>query len=127
MQIYNKKLDTNVPLNANYTSPFAQVDQIYTYAVQAVITGTPTGTISLQASNDPTLSLLFNNVLTTLPPGKGPSNWTTIANSTFTVTTAGIEFWNVNYTGYNYIRVAYTDTSGGTSTATMTITFNGKG
>lgn len=122
MRVFNKTIATVVPLNANYNSPSVPLLQVYTYAIQAIITGTPTGTISLQASNDPVLNTISNS-----RPLTEPTDWNTIANSTFTVTTSGTQFWNVNYTGYNYVRVIYTDSSSGSSTATMTIIFNGKG
>jgi hypothetical protein len=133
MKTFNQTIATSVPLNANYNSPYVPLRNIYTYAIQAVITGTPTGTIQLQASNDPETNDTQYNVASVSaplggrPPAVAPSNWTTITNSPFVVTSSGIEFWNVNYTGYTFVRVQYIDGSGGTSTATMTITFNGKG
>lgn len=133
MRTFNKTMATAVPLNANYNSPYMQLKQIYTYTMAAIITGTPTGTIQIQASNDPETN--DTQVQTsydpggnpTNPPAVGPVNWVTIANSSFPVTSAGETMWNVNYAGYNYVRVQYTDSSGGTSTATMKIIFNGKG
>jgi hypothetical protein len=101
--------------------------------MSAIITGTPTGTIQIQASNDPETNDTQVNTnygpgqTPTNPPAVGPTNWVTIANSPFPVSSAGEEMWNVNYAGYNYVRVQYLDASGGTSTATMTIIFNGKG
>lgn len=133
MRTFNRTVATNVPLNANYNSPYVQLKNIYTYAMSAIITGTPTGTIQIQASNDPETNDTQTNQPTvagqpmTNPPSVAPVNWVTITNSPFIVTTSGIEFWNVNAVGYNYVRVQYTDGSGGTSTATMTIIFNGKG
>ena len=35
--------------------------------------------------------------------------------------------WNVRDVAYNYVRVVYIDASGGTSSATMNVIFNGKG
>lgn len=133
MRTFNRTIATAVPLNANYNSPYVQLKNIYTYAIQAIITGTPTGTIQIQASNDPETNDTQTNAPTVdgqkplNPPSVAPVNWTTITNSPFSVTSAGIEFWNVNFVGYNYVRVQYIDSSGGTSTATMTIVFNGKG
>ena len=127
MRTFNKQVATAVPLNANYNSPYVQLKQIYTYCMSAVITGTPTGTIQIQASNDPETNDTQYNTTANQPPAVGPVNWVTIANSPFTVTTSGEQMWNVNFVGYNYVRVQYIDSSGGTSTATMTILFNGKG
>lgn len=127
MRTFNKTVATNIPLNANYNSPYTQLKQIYTYTMCAIITGTPTGTVQIQASNDPETNDTQYNVAAGQPPAVGPVNWVTITNSPFIVTSSGIEFWNVNFTGYNYVRVQYIDGSAGTSTATMTIIFNGKG
>jgi hypothetical protein len=126
MRVFNKQVATAVPMNANYNSPYVPLKSIYTYTVSAVITGTPTGVIAIQVSNDPeTNDTQINS--TGLPPAQGPVNWVTITNSPFTVTSSGIEMWNVNFVGYNYVRVTYTDNSAGASTATMNIVFNGKG
>lgn len=92
----------------------------------AIISGTPNGTLKLQASNDPeTNDTQYNS--TNLPPAQGPVNWVDILDSTFTVSAAGEVMWNVDAVGYNYVRVVFTDASGGSSTATMNIIFNGKG
>lgn len=93
---------------------------IVLYSIAAIITGTPNGTLKLQASNDPETN-------DTQPSTNVPTNWADIANSSFTVTTAGETMWNIQDVGYNYVRVVYTDASGGTSTATMSIVYNGKG
>lgn len=133
MRTFNKTVATGVPLNANYNSPYVQLKQIYTYTMSAIITGVPTGAIMIQASNDPETNDTQTNTPTVPgqpmpnPPSVAPVNWVTIVNSTFAVTTSGETMWNVNYAGYNYVRVQYMDSSGGTSTATMTIIFNGKG
>ena len=127
MRTFNKQIAIAVPLNANYNSPYVQLKNIYTYTMSANITGTPTGIIAIQASNDPETNDTQYNTTAHQPPAIGPTNWVTITNSPFTVTASGEQMWNVNYVGYNYVRVTYTDNSGGTSTATMNVIFNGKG
>lgn len=127
MRTFNKTVATAVPLNTNYNSPYVPLKQIYTYCMAANISGTPTGTIQIQASNDPETNDTQSNTTANLPPAVGPTNWVTITNSPFVVTTSGETMWNVNFVGYNYVRVQYIDSSGGTSTATMNIIFNGKG
>jgi hypothetical protein len=133
MRTFNRTVATAIPLNANYNSPYVQLKNIYTYTMSAIITGTPTGTIQIQASNDPETNDTQTNMPTVPgqtmpnPPSVAPVNWVTITNSPFIVSSAGQEMWNVNYAGYNYVRVQYLDGSGGTSTATMKIIFNGKG
>lgn len=123
MRVFNKQVQTNVPLNANINGPAVPLKSIFMYTIAAIITGTPTGTLKLQASNDPETD-------DTKPDGTPfpvPTHWVDVADSTFAVSTAGETMWNVRYIGYNYVRVVYTDGSGGTSTATMTVIFNGKG
>jgi hypothetical protein len=127
MRVFNQQVATAVPLNANYNSPYIPLKSIYMYAMAAIITGTPTGTIQIQASNDPETNDTQYNVAGNRPPSTAPTNWVTIANSPFSVTSAGESMWNVQAVGYNYVRVQYIDSSGGTSTATMNIVFNGKG
>lgn len=126
MRTFNRSVVSAAALNANYNSPYIQLRNVYTYSIAAIVTGTPTGTIKLQASNDPETNDTQTNS-TGVPPAIGPSNWADIANSTFTLSTSGETLWNVSFVGYNYVRVVYTDNSSGTSTATMAIIFNGKG
>lgn len=127
MRTFNKQIQTNVALNASSNSPAVPLKSIYTYSIAATITGTPTGTLKLQASNDPETNDTQYATSTNLPPTQVPVNWADIANSSFAVTTSGVTMWNVNAVGYNYVRVVYTDGSGGSSTATMSTVFNGKG
>jgi hypothetical protein len=114
-------------MNTNITSAPYNVQQIYGVAIQAVFTGTPTGTFKLQASADPATS--YN------PAGAGqagmagsnnPTNWSDIEDSSYTVSAAGNYVWNVFDIMYTYIRLVYTDTSGGTSTAVLTANINAK-
>lgn len=119
MRVFNKQITTATPLNVNNSSDAVPLKSIYMYNIVAIITGTPTGNIKLQASNDPE-----TNDSIPLP---APTNWVDIGDSGFALTSAGNTMWNVREIGYNYVRVVYTDISGGTSTATMTVIFNGKG
>lgn len=121
MRVFNQTVQNNVVLNTNVNGPFVPLKSIILYTMAAIITGTPTGSIKLQASNDPETN--DTQPLSNAPP----TNWVDITNSTFVVTTAGETMWNVNNIGYNYVRVVYTDTSGGASTAVMKVVFNGKG
>lgn len=123
MRVFNKQINTNVVLNANRTSPAVPLKSIFMYAMAANISGTPTGNIRLQASNDPET----NDSMPNGSPAPTPANWVDIAGSTFNLSSAGETMWNVHDVGYNYVRVFYTDTSSGASTATMNIIFNGKG
>lgn len=127
MRVSNKIIATAVPMNANYFSPYVPLKSVYMYSIAAIVTGTPTGIISLQASNDPETNDTQYNTTANLPPAQGPTNWVTITNSPFTLSASGETMWNVRDVGYNYVRVSYVDNSGGTSTATMNIISNIKG
>lgn len=119
MRVYNKKIASAQVLNADWQSQAQQLQQMSGYAIQVEINGTPTGAFKLQSSNDPYLNML--------PADQQPTNWTDIANSSFSVSASGSVFWNVSSVYYNWVRVVFTDGSSGTSTATATGTLNAKG
>lgn len=127
MRTFNQQITTEQTLNANYNSPYVPLKNILLYNVAAIITGTPTGIIKLQASNDPETNDTQTNITSGRPPAVGPVNWVDITDSSFSLSAAGETMWNVKDVAYNYVRVVYTDTSGGASTAVMKIIFNGKG
>ena len=115
-------------LNTTVNSSAMQLYDSFGFSIQIVFTGTPTGSFKLQMSNDKAYSGQPNTSGSGLnaPPVSG--DWTDIANSTFTVTAAGNVAWDYSWPGFNWVRVQYNDTSGGTSTAVITVsTFNGKG
>jgi hypothetical protein len=112
-------------MNANLNSLPMQLQNALGYAIQVFFAGTPTGTFKLQSSCD-------NPANVTASGGKAsqfnPTNWTDIANSSFTVAAAGDCEWNITWDMGAWVRVVYTDGSSGASTATITsATFNGKG
>lgn len=71
------------------------------YCVHAIFDGatSPVGSITLEASID-------------------GSNWSTVADSSSSVSAAGTAFWDVTKASYPMVRVKYTRTSG---SGTMTI------
>lgn len=95
------------------------------YFVQAVWTGTPTGVFYLNASGD-----AFSNGTGVSqpkgapfyhPPGLvSPVNTSLISGSSYTVSAAGTNAWNVNGSRYTFVQLGYTDNSSGTSTAQLT-------
>lgn len=117
---YNKPMFVHVVMNTTSSSMGFQIDHQFGYAIQAVWTGTPTGTFKLQCSCDPV-------PLGATPVYPQPTNWTDIPTSSQTVSAAGNFTWNVWTTMYNWTRLVYTDASGGTSTATMSAVINTKG
>lgn len=120
MKANNIPLMTNVLMNTSLATAATALQDIYGYTVQAVWTGTPTGTFKLQASNDP-FKYVTPNVT------QVPTHWTDIADSSITITAAGDYMWNVIGAFYPFVRLVYTDTSGGTSTARLNVIINIKG
>jgi hypothetical protein len=125
MKFYNVPniIPASTVMNTTINSAPKQLLDSYIFDIQVFFTGTPTGTFHLEASNDPAAESVARGQLYALP-----TNWTTIANSTFTVAAAGNVEWDYSWPGFNWVRVVYTDGSGGTSTAIITsCTFNAKG
>jgi hypothetical protein len=107
-------------LDTTLYSTAMSLEKIYNFSLRVAYTGTPTGSFYLQGSNDP-------YAIPTPTNSNVPTNWSTIANSTFSVVAAGDVMWDYGMSGFDYVRVVYTDSSGGTSTATITSSsFNGK-
>lgn len=133
MRTYNQQTQTNVLLNTNINGPAMPLKNTVMFSVAANITGTPTGSVKLQASNDPetndtqTPSATIPGNAPLSPPAVGPTHWADIASTSTNVTTSGTTLWNIVDVGYNYVRVVYTDTSSGASTARLAVVINSKG
>lgn len=113
-------------MNQNINSSPQQVYSVFSGAIQVVFTGTPTGTFKLQASADSA----FSGNATSAGSGlnASPVNWTDVSGSSNAVAAAGSLMYNIIEPGYNWLRLVYTDGSGGASTAVITsCTVNGKG
>lgn len=123
MQVYNTQniIPASTVMNTTLNSQAMQLLNMFGFNIQIVFTGTPTGTFKLQASSDPIYKGAPGHQFT-------PTNWTDVVNSSQAVTAAGNISWNYSGSYFNYVRVVYTDTSSGSSTAIITVaTFNGKG
>jgi hypothetical protein len=121
MNVFNDTIIRNAVMNTNISSPAIPIVNSFGYFVQAVYTGTPTGSLKLQGSGDP-----YNYASPVQPPV--PTNWNDIDDSDFAIDSAGICSWNVAAVAqYNYVRLVFTDASGGASTAILNVTFNAKG
>ena len=118
-------IPANTVMNANRTSQAIQLQNNITYAIQIVFTGTPNGSFKLQAGADPVFNAVSSGNYTGI---NLPTHWTDVADSTFVVSAAGDVMWNVAEIGYNWVRVVFTDASGGLSTAVISsAVVNGKG
>lgn len=100
-------------MNTTINSTAIQVYNSFVYYIRVAFTGTPTGVFKLQTSGEPAFS--------GKPGEPGSSSWTDVSatGSQFTVSAAGDVAWNAPYPGYNWVRVVYTDTSSGSSTAVI--------
>jgi hypothetical protein len=90
MLIYNIQniIPAGTVMNANINSLAMQLENMFGFSIQVVLTGTPTGTFKLQASADPVTKA--NQVFGT----NGaviytPTNWTDTASSSQAVSAAG--------------------------------------
>jgi hypothetical protein len=90
-------------------------------AIQAIFSGSPTGTIKLQISCDNVavpLQANNNNPVENTDPAVNVVNWCDYSGSPQTISGAGIFIWNFFNPGYRWLRVVYTP-SGGSGALTV--------
>lgn len=119
MRIANIPLITAGDMKTTLTSAPVELDHIYGYAVQAVFTGSPAGTVKLQASCDPPTAYAT--------AGATPANWTDVTDSSQAVSGAGSYLPNVIGGFYNWVRIVFTPTTPGSNAGTMNARINIKG
>lgn len=105
---------TNGDMSATIISAVTNIQQIPYISYSAVYTGSPTGTFTVEVTNDYSLN----------PAGgvENPGNWTAITLIPDAVATgsAGNNFIDVRGTAASWIRLVYTPSSGsGSLTATI--------
>ena len=109
---------TNGDMSADVASYGIDLNQHVLYSIQAVYTGTPTGTLKLQISNDIVKVGIGNDQAANVV------NWTDYTNSpVFLTGTSGDFVWNVFDVGYRWVRLVYVHSAG---TGTINATFSGK-
>lgn len=121
MRPNNNNVLNGALVNANQASVAQWSTDIVRVTFQAVVTGTPTGNIKIQGSNDYAKGL---------PPNQfQPTNWSDVGSSVavaaagvFLIPSSGVP----QECSYQYIRLIYTDTSGGTATGTITARMESK-
>jgi len=120
MRIYNDSLITGTQtLNTNWTSAPQYLGHIANFSIQGFWSGAIAGSFSLQASSDiGQPSNAVNNALNV-------TNWTDVSNSSVTVSGAGDILYDVDNTGYTWVRLKWTYTSG--SGQLDSARMNGKG
>jgi hypothetical protein len=86
------------------------------FCIQAIWTGTATGTIKLQASN----AVTRPDPLAATTAAAVPSNsWSDIASSSYSVTAAGSYTWNFTGAYYPWVRAVYANA---TNTGVLQVT-----
>lgn len=105
MRIHNEDLELDgTDMESNITSDPLRLESVINYSIQVVFTGSANGSFKLQASNDDDEKL--DGV-----SGPTITNWTDIDGSTKTVTAAGNIMYDVENTGYKWVRLVWTDSS----------------
>lgn len=113
MEYSQKDVLVNSSLGADVVSVGMLLEDTRTFAIQAVWSGTPTGTLRLQASCDRGTEGNVDNVV----------NWSNIASTDVALAgAAGGQLWNIDGAGYRWVRVQYVRTSGtGTLNARISV------
>lgn len=110
MRVNNENLlDESGPLDMSVGQnlPAVWLGHIMHYSLQVAFSGSPAGTLKLQASNDP------GRINAAESANQAPIiHWTDVADSTVTVAGAGDAMWTVQNSGYNWVRIVWTPTSG---------------
>jgi len=104
----NKYYDSQV-LTSTTNTTTKDVYNCDRYAIQADYTGTFSGSLKLQVSNDEADSVV---------------NWVDLTGSSIAITSAGSYIWNVKQVAYRAVRVVYTYTSG---SVTLSLSITNKG
>lgn len=106
MKLLVSQLLSAQSLVASVNSSAAEIGSYEGISVQSTYTGTPTGTLKLQCSND---GVTFSDV---------PTATVSLAGA------AGSTLWNIPDAYYRFVRISYTATSG---TGSVTSVLVGKG
>ena len=106
MKVSNYNILNNVDLSTTQASEPVNLYQVFMYAIQAVLTGAPVGSIKLQVSCDPNQPSPGS---TTQPM---PTNWTDVAASVTAISGATSTIWEDQAAPYAWVRIVYTASSG---------------
>lgn len=116
MRIANEVLLTAADMSAaSITTNPVWLGHMYLYAIQAVFTGAPVGTLKIQTSCDDGGPNVTSPTIT---------NWSDYTGSSQAISAAGNFTWRVTADGDKWVRLVYTKTSG---TGSLGVTVNMKG
>lgn len=117
--------NNTLPTTGTINSIGIEINQLYSWSIQAEWTGTPVGVFQIQVSND----IVPLAPSTSNPVGPDPAalvtNWSNYTNSQVTTLgTPGNWTWIAGLAAYKWVRLSYTGTSGA---GTVTANFFAKG
>lgn len=113
MRVYPSNLILNGDMSlASLTSNACDLNSMFGYAVQAIVSGSPVGILYIQASCD-SASFSFNSEIV---------NWSIV--SQVSISDNGKFMINCDAAFYRWVRVMYVKTSG---TGSLTVNINTKG
>lgn len=119
MKFTEKQIVTSGDMSAATVNSIGiNLQQLSTWCIQAVFTGSPSGTFKIQVSCDMVV------VGTGADPASNVVNWTDYTGSSQVISAAGNFLWDTSDAGYQWVRLVYTKTSG---TGSLNAVFNGKG
>ena len=94
-------LVTDGDMSGSVNSTALDLHEVSDFAIQAVWTGTPTGTLVLQGSCD------------NVELGTDVTNWVNITDSSYTVTVSDSNYlWDYSDAAFLWVRLAWTNTTG---------------
>ena len=118
MFVDNFQIFTNASMVGDLHSLPVNANQYGLVDIQAVWTGAPVGSLFIETSNDVGITEVDGTVINV-------TNWTTYTGSaTATGGSAGNFAWHIWATGFKWVRLSYTFTSG---TGTLNARVNQKG
>lgn len=101
VHLSNSPIVTNASMTTTINSIPTNIDAAVSYSVQAVMTGSPTGVIILEASLD-----VVTDSTDTI------TNWTPITDSEVNITQSGTYMVNYELPSYSWVRLVYTPSGG---------------
>jgi hypothetical protein len=112
MKFAQDNIILNGDMSANIESSPILLDQIYGFAMQAVYTGAPDGTLKIQVSCD--ITSFADKIV----------NWDDLAGSSVVISGPDITTYNVDAQFYKWVRIVYVFSSG---TGVLNVAYNSKG
>jgi hypothetical protein len=104
----------------SYTSEGYYLGSIINYAMQAVFTGSPAGTVKIQVSCD------IGNPNAAFPHSDDTVvNWVDLSGATATISAAGTVLMNLTDAGYSWARVVWTPIAGSGNISVLQLNMKG--